>query len=546
MDKKYFEKRLKELETTFNNIKPLYRDLTDHFLPRQARFLVQDVNKPPTSSKKIKDSFPVLAARNFSSGMMSGATSPSRKWFKLSINNYGQQDDYAVKAWCATVSTLFRDIFSASNFYQNLPNVYKQLGIFGISVLSLERDFDTVLRTRLLPIGSYRIAKDSKGKVNTLYRVYTETAANLAEKFGEENLSDTAKSALDSNPETPIEIVHAVEPNKRHNKNSPWAKDRKYISVYFERGGDNDKFLSRGGFNKFPYLVFEADVNGEDVYPSDCPGIIALPDVKQLMSMVVEKGKIVKKIGSPPQKGPASIKGKKLSDNPGAFNPEDEKTGRGLSPVYEINPAAINPIREDISETKANINEIFYNDLLKAITSTAQRQRTALEVSEIKEEAMVLLSPLLEQIHDALKDLTDWTFETCLEVGIIPEPPEQIQGADIKIEFVSTLAQAMKAANIGAMERFLTFVTNITATLDPSARMKVNVNEVIDDYADIVNIEPDEVVPTAIVEQQKAIIAQKEAQQQALASVQQGSEIVKNMGGADASGGNLMERIGLA
>jgi hypothetical protein len=173
LDKKYFEKRLSELETNFNNIKPLWQDLADHFMPRQVRFLAKDVNKPPVSSKKIRDSAPVLALRNFSSGMMSGATSPSRKWFKISVSNYGQQDDYAVKAWCSIVSTLFRDIYNASNIYQILPNVYKQLGVFGISAVALERDFDSVLRARLLPIGAYRIAKDHRGKVSTLYRIYT-------------------------------------------------------------------------------------------------------------------------------------------------------------------------------------------------------------------------------------------------------------------------------------------------------------------------------------------------------------------------------------
>jgi hypothetical protein len=368
----------------------------------------------------------------------------------------------------------------------------------------------------------------------------------LAEKFGKENLSEYAKGELDSGRETPIEIIHAVEPNKERGLKSPWAKDKKYISVYFERGGDTDKFLSQGGFNIFPYLVFEADVNGDDVYPSDSPGIAILPDVKQLMTMTLELAKAYKKMISPAYRGPASVKNhlKRTTDSPGSFVPEDDN-GRGLSPIYEVNPRVLE-LKNNIEEIKNSIGQAFYNDLFAMMINTNRRQITATEIDERREERMVLLSPLLEQIHDSLKDLNNWTFETCLEVGIIPPPPEQIQGAEIKIEFVSTLAQAMKAANIGAIERFLTFLSNITATLDPSARMKANINEIIDDYADIANIEPDEVVPTEIVEQQQAMAAQKEAQQQAMANVQQGSEIIKNMGGADASGGNLMERIGLA
>ena len=545
MDKKYFNQRLAELETAYNNIKPLWQDLADHYLPRQARFLIQNVNKAPISSKKIKDSSPVVAVRNFSSGMMSGATSPSRKWFKLSISN-DMSDDYAVKSWCAVVSTLFRDIFNASNIYQILPTVYKQLGVFGISAIALEKDFDTVFRTKLLPIGSYRIAKDYRGKVDTLYRVYMETANNLKEKFGEENLSDSARNAVQNNRgETLIECVHAVEPNKNKKNDSPWAKDKKFISVYYEKSNSQDKFLSKGGFDSFPYIVFEADVNGEDVYPSDSPGIIALPDVKQLMAMITEYGKAVKKMVSPPLKGPSSLKNKKLSDNPGAYNPEDDTAGRGLSPIYEVNPRVLE-LKQNIEEIKNTVGQIFYNDLFAMMVSSDRRQITATEIDERREEKMVLLSPLLEQIHSGLKDLMDWMFLTCLEAGIIPPPPEQIQGAELKIEFVSTLAQAQKAANIGSMERFVTFVANMSASIDPDLRLKLNGNEIIDDYADYANIEPDQVVPSDVVEKQKAMIAQQQAQQQAMANVQQGSEIVKNMGGTDSSGGNLLERLGIA
>lgn len=544
MDVKHFNTRLNELETAYNNIKPLWQELSDYLLPRQARFLATNVNKTPASSKKIKDSTINIAVRNFSSGMMSGATSPSRKWFKLSISNFNQSDDYAVKSWCANVTTLFRDIYNVSNLYQNLPTVYKQLGVFGISVLSLEKDFDTVIRIKVLPIGSYKIAKDSRGVVNTLYRIYMETAQNLVEKFGEENCSEAVKQAVKNNSgQTPFEIIHAVEPNREYKQKSAWAKNKKFVSVYYERGSSQG-FLNQSGFDAFPYIVFEADVNGEDVYPSDCPGIIALPDIKQLMTMVVEDGKAVKKIVSPTYRGPKGLKNRKTADNPGSFIEEDEN-GRGLSAVYEVNTGILNPLEIRIEKIKNTIGQIFYNDLFAMMVSSDRRQITATEIDERREEKMVLLSPLLEQIHTGLKQLMDWTFSTCLEAGIIPPPPEQIQGSEVKIEFVSTLAQAQKAANIGSMERFVTFVANMSATVDPSLRMKIDGNEMIDDYADYANIEPDQVVPTEIVEQQKVMIAQKEAQQQAMANIQQGSEIVKNMGGTDSSGGNLLERVGI-
>ena len=84
-------------------------------------------------SKKILDSTTFIAVRNFSSGMMTGATSPTRRWFKTAIMNRGNKKfkmSYAAKLWCANQAELTRKILYASNFYQILPEVYEQLGVF--------------------------------------------------------------------------------------------------------------------------------------------------------------------------------------------------------------------------------------------------------------------------------------------------------------------------------------------------------------------------------------------------------------------------------
>ncbi len=544
MDIKYFNTRLAELEQPYNQIKPLWQELANYYLPRAARFLVKDVNKAPKFSPKIKDEAPMVATRNFASGMMSGATSPTRKWFKISVSDY-KADSYEVKKWTAAIAELFREIFNKSNLYQNLPLVYKQLGIFGLSCMSLEKDYDSVIRTKVLPIGSYKLAKNHKGEVDTVYRCYMETANNLKEKFGEENLSESAKRACENNQgQTLFEIVHVVEKNKNYKVDSPYSKEKEYISVYYEKAS-NEKFLSKSGFDYFPYIVFEADVNGEDIYPSDSPGITALPAIKQLKEMIVEYGKAVKLMVDPPKKGPASLKNRKLSFIPGSFIPVEDNGTMQLEAIYQLHPSMLSPLESEIEKVKNTIGQVFYNDLFAMMVNTDRRQITATEIDERREEKMVLLSPLLEQIHTALKQLINIVFQICLDADLIPPALEEIQGGEIKVEFVSTLAQAQKAASVGATERFVTFVANLAGTVDPSATMKLNINEIINDYAEYANIEPDQIVPNDVVEQQKQAAAEQQAAQNVMNQVQQGSEIVKNIGGADSVGSNLMERLGI-
>lgn len=542
---KFFELRRKELDSAFEEIKGDLQELAEHFYPRSVRFLAKDVNK--TNKKrniKILDSTPVTAVRNFSSGMMSGATSPAQNWFKFKIKNYDMENDHEVKQWCAAVEKKVRDAFNCSRIYEQLPIVYKQLGVFGFSALAFESDYDDVFTSKVLPIGSYRYAKNFKGDVDTFAREYSETAKNLVEQFGIDNVSMAVKKAYEKSPQTYFEVIHMVMPNPNYDESLVWAVNKKYISVYYEKSHKDNKFLSIGGFNKFPYVVFESETNGEDVYPSDCPAINALPDVKQLITMVKEYAKAIKKIVSPPLKGPAKFKDRTISTLPESYVEDVEGNDAGVRPIHEVNPRILE-LAQQIDVIKATIKEHFYNDLFAMILNTAERGRTATEVNELKEEKMVLLSPLLEKIHSGLNHALDWVIAEFIEVDILPPPPEQIQGGELEIEFVSTLAQAQKVQKIAAMERFSTFTLNLANTLDPSLRYKINGCKMIDDYADFANIDPTQIMPTEYVEKLKMQQMQEEEQAKQMAALQQGTEMIKNMGGVDAIGQNLAERVGM-
>ena len=545
LTKKFFEQRRFELESPFNEIKADLQELADFFYPRSVRFLANKVNKTnKRRNKKILDSTPITAVRNFSSGMMSGATSPAQNWFKFKIRNYNMENDYEVKNWCAQVEKLMRDAFNASKIYTKLPIIYKQLGVFGFAALSLEPDYDDIFVCRVLPIGSYRYAKNYKGQIDTFVREYSETAKNIVEQFGKENVSDAVKNAYEKSPQTYFELIHFVMPNPNFDSTKVWAKNKEFISVYYEKASKDNKFLSESGFDKFPYVVFEAETNGEDVYPSDCPGINALPDVKQLFEMIKEYAKAIKKIVSPPLKGPAKYKDRTISTLPEAYTPDADDGSEGVRPIHEVNPRILE-LSQQIENLKNTVKEHFYNDLFAMILNTAERGRTATEVNELKEEKMVLLSPLLEQIHSGLDLIHSWCFEEFLRVDILPEPPEQIQGGELESEFVSTLAQAQKVQKIASMERFSTFTINLANTLDPMLRAKINGSKIIDDYADFANIDPSQVNPTEYVEQMRAAQEQKQQQQEQLAAIQQGTEMIKNMGGVDAIGANLAARVGM-
>lgn len=538
----YFQKRKKEMEEIFNIIKPDLQELSEYFLPRSVRFISRNVRRPYAKSKKIVDSTPLIALRNFSSGMMSGATSPTNRWFKTTISTNDNLNDnynnYELKKWCSKQEEITREILYSSNFYQCLPEVYKELGVFGFCAMGLEPDFYNIVNFKILPIGSYYYSKNHKGEIDTFCRVYMETAKNLVEKYPNQCPIEILEASK-NNPLKLFEIFHFVEPNKFYKEKRLSSKYSKYISAIIL--SSKGEFLSLRGYSKFPYVVFESGFNPENEYPNDSPAICALPDVKQLMTMVKEYAKAVKKIVSPAYKGPASLKNKKLADIPGAFIEEDEN-GRGISPIYEVNPKILE-LKQEKDELKEIIKEHFYNDLFAMILSTSNTTRTATEVNELKEEKMVLLSPLLEQIHSALRQILYWIYDEEIKIGLIKKP--NLKSYQFKIEFVSSLAQAQKVTNISSMERFTTFVSNIANSIDPILKSKLNAEKIIEDYAHYANINPEQIVSKEEMDEIRKNIQENEKKQNELETIKQGSQILQNMGGVDLSQNDLLERFGV-
>ena len=103
----------------------------------------------------------------------------------------------------------------------------------------------------------------------------------------------------------------------------------------------------------------------------------------------------------------------------------------------------------------------------------------------------------------------------------------------------------MKAQNISSMERFITFTANMAQAVDPVLIKKIKGENMIDDYADFANIDPSQIAPNEELEALRQEQAEKQAQAEQMQQLQQGSEMIKNIGGADSYGADLLRRLGM-
>lgn len=153
-----------------------------------------------------------------------------------------------------------------------------------------------------------------------------------------------------------------------------------------------------------------------------------------------------------------------------------------------------------------------------------------------------MLGPVLERLHnEMLSPKIDLTFMRIVEAGLLPPPPPELQDQDLKVEFISTLAQAQKMVGIGAMDGFLGRVAQVASgSGDLSVWDKVDKDQTIDRYADMFGVDP----TTVVADDKVAIIRDERAQamaaQQQAAAAPAMAAAARDMSQADTTGKNAL------
>jgi len=531
---------------------PLWKQLSDYHLAHRGRFLTSDVNKGHKRNTKQINNTSRLASRTQTSGMMAGITSPARPWFRLATPDTALMEVMAVKTWLHDVEALMREIFNQSNAYNVLSATYAELGVFGVAAFGVFEDYDNVIRCQPYTVGSYMLGINGRQEVDTLYREYKRSVGQVVKEFGYEQCSQSVQSQWDNgNSENWVEILHCIEPNDDRDHMNPTAANKKYRSVYLEVGANQDKFLKESGFDEFPIMAPRWEVTGDDVYATSCPGIDSIGDAKGLQLLEKRKFQAIDKQVDPPLQGPSSLRNH--VDNGGLLPGDkifvDDMNAGGFKSIYDVN-LSISELKEEITRTENRISRTFYEDLFLMLVNSDRRQITAREIEEKHEEKLLMLGPVLERLHNELLDpLIDRTFNIMARAGILPPPPPELENADLRVEYISTLAQAQRLTAIGGIERLGGFVMSM-AEIYPEVRHKYDPLQAVDEYAEALGTSPRLVVPDDVVEEKMAA----EAQQQQMAAANEmaatAAETAKTTSEIDNSEGGsmaqLMERMGLA
>lgn len=496
-ERSYFNRRIAALEKERSSFVPTWRETAHWIDPTKGKFVTQKGNGAHPNdgtrrNKQIINSRATMAKRAATSGMMAGTMSPSQPWFKLETLTRPLMSSSAVAQWVFSVEEAINNVLLESNFYNMVAVFLDELLTFGTAAMSHVDDDQSVARFYTHTAGSYLIGVDDRGDVNTFVLQKMMQASVMEQKFGKDNLSPAVRQAVEGgNKDGWFKVTQFIEPNPDFDPEKLESKFKRFRSVWFEEGNNENKFLREEGFDDFPVYVVRWSLVGEDVYGTNSPALVALGDIKGLQEQEKQKAIGIAKQMSPLLKGPASLRNLDIPNAPGgliAFDNDDPRGG--LTSVFQINPA-VQELRVDMDAIERRINEAFFVDLFFAISSMQGIQpRNQLEITQRNQEALLILGPVLERIQrEFASPLIERVFNQLADNELLPEPPEELRGESLDTRFISSLAQAQRSSQVGTLERHAEFVARM-AQIDPNSTIKFNTDEAIEFHARATGVVP--------------------------------------------------------
>lgn len=530
-----------------------WKEIRDYQLPFIGEFdnTADKTNPARRRDLKIAQGVAWLAAQIFAAGVMSGLTPPSRQWFKLGFSNSAMSGDIEATRVLDIRQEIVAAVLSKSNFYNSIHSVYLELP-FGQCPMAIFYDPNTGIRCVPMTIGTYALGVDGFGKVQTFARKYEMILSQIVDCFGSESLPQHLQQQVANG--TGLDKKHTVnwlvEPN---DKRLPGYMDRlnmPYRSVYWLDKSQDNEFLYVGGFEEWAIPVARYLVNGLEPYAKG-PGWFAEGDSKSLQMMKKDLLTAIELGVKPPMKGPASLLNNGgINLIPGGMTAVDDQTQQFVQPLFQIN-LDIDHASQEIIRTEDAIKRHYSADLFLMLDSVDNGQMTAREVMERTQEKLQQLGPVVERLQDEfLTPIIVRIYNILERAGAFPPIPPEIQdrisNEDIKIEYISPLAQAQKMSGLVNIEQALATTLQM-AQAWPEVLKKVDPIGTLSKYFEMLGApaamqRSDDDVKKLIEQEQQALQEQQQAQE-AMALMQAAApaaQAAKNMTEAANDGNPAM------
>jgi hypothetical protein len=507
----------------------LWREIGEFIFPGQQDFYRYFANQNAGEKRRrpIYDPTGEQSLDIFASSMSGLLANPAAKWVGLETEDQNLMDNKEVGEFLDEAQLKVLSVFNnpRTKFYDNLFSCLKMLGSFGTGMLMMDEDEESVARFRAESPKNYDYTEDFAGGVDEIFFEREFTIGALRGKVEKEEWKIPEEYLKKPDTEKTIILRH-IFPNPNYKPGGLGEKYAKYLSHYYLK--EKKQLVKTGFFNQKPAAIARWDRLDTGKWP-DSPARVALASVKLMQQADRAMTVAMEKELRPALFVSSESKFGKLDTSAGAVNvgrgnPNDSirelrTTGNGVSNAFVWMEAK-----------RQQIRTAFYVDVFQ----TAQDiNMTATEAQIRNQERLRGIAPKATKIQsDLLGPAVEKVLAILIKTRKLNPPKALIEsGSNVKITYISPIAQAQRLADAQSMLQYLNDLSQM-AQVEPEVLDVVDFDAAAYEMADIRGI-PEKVQRSPEeIEQIREQRAQAAQAQQQLQLLQQAGEAGQAVQGA--------------
>ena len=512
-----------------SNFEYVWQQISEFVLPNRGDFLFKRA-KGSRADYRVFDTTAIQANEMLAAALHGGLINPASNWFAMSPEDPKAQNGYEARRWIDSAQRTMMKTFNSEkgNFYQQAHELFLDLVAYGTACMYVDEETGKQIRFNTRHLSEVHIAENNKGMVDKVIRTFKFTARQAAQEWGEENIGQGLRAALMTNPDKEYDFHHIVIPREDAERMGNEAmegvpKNRDWVGYYVCK--EDKCILDISGFYENPYIVVRWEKLVGETYGRS-PAWNALSDIRMINVMSEVMIRSAQKQVDPPL----------LVSDDGVIMPlQTRPSGVNVGGVSMDGRPLIQPLQtggnlnvglEMMNQRREAIRQAYFVDQFIPKEGTPV---TATEAMQNEENRMRLTGPQLSRVQsEFLSRIIDRVFAIHQRAGSFPEPPQELEGVDLNIEYMSPLAKNQRARELMSLNKAIQS-SEILLSTNPDLLEVLDGESYLRDALDIAGVSAKHIRSdkeyAEIIDQRR----QQQEQQQQMAMAQQGSEIAGNL-----------------
>lgn len=525
-----------------------FLDLSTYLMNRRGAYLLGRDYEPMRGgkmNKEIANGTPEEAVWTSAAGMMGGFTNPSTPWFVLQTEDIDLMKSKSAMAWLWRQQEKMYSVYSRSNWYQQLPQMYAELTVFGSAAMRMDAHLERGIHCTQHTIGSFYFSNGTDGFVDSVVYRYPRTVRQLEKLYGIEQLTQGTRDRFNAGDlDAYIRCVNVIEPNDGQDRKFVDWKGMRYRSITMEEDhGDHEMPLHMGGFEVFPTITPRTTRLANDPYGSS-RGMRALPDARQLQLNELRGGEGLLKTLRPTLNVPSAKM--RATVVAGQTNVYRGSRSDAIRPTF----TTTFPYGENEDKIVKLENRLWrtlgadVHTTMQTLDATGNHNMTIPEIQARIAEKMSLLGPTHHSVHtEMLSPANDILYYNMGQQGMIDPPPPELEDVPLKVEFTSQLALSQRAQVTNGIMQLFGRAGDMAALGFPSVLDNLDEDEAIRTMA-FGFLAPPNVVrdPEAVADFRRAQAEQARQQQQLEQQAMQ-AKSARDLAAAPVGDQNALEAV---